>query len=195
MALKLDVGVYIAAVRDEVSVVVGALKEKGVKRFGRALGGAVFFAFAAYVGVYLPPQKKSARLQSEIDHAKMLADYGAQFKDLRDQLNWAYAGLPSLTDREQWLSNSLRDSLLVGGLEPENFAPVTEREVNGLIFQNSTVSLTLKFSEFFDWLLRVENAKPLMHMNSIDLSKKATRISYNSATFSISTVIPKKRFR
>ena len=194
MALKIDLTVYTAAVRDEINVVAGALKEKGAKRFGRALGAAAFFVFGAYVCVYLPPQQKSARLQSEIDRAKMLADYGVQYKGLRDQLDWAYAGLPSLADREQWLSNSVRDSLLVGGLEPENFTPVSEKELNGLIFQTSNVALTLKFSEFFDWLLRVENAKPLMHVNTVELSKKINRISYNTATCSIATVIPKKRF-
>jgi type II secretory pathway component PulM len=195
MATQIDFSAYTRAVTDEINVVVGAFKEKGVKRFGRALGGAAFLVFVAYVGVYLPPQQKSARLQSEINRAKQLADYAAQFKDLRDQLNWAYAGLPSLKDREQWLSNSVRDSLLVGGLEPENFTPVKENDLNGLVFQTSSVVLTLRFSEFFDWLLRVENAKPLMHMNSIDLSKKPDKIGYNVASCDISTVIPKKRFQ
>ena len=195
MAFPIDISVYTAAITDEINVVVGAFKEKGAKRFGRALGGAAFLVFASYVGVYLPPQQKSARLQFEINHAKQLADYAAQFKDLRDQLNWAYAGLPSLKDREQWLSNSVRDSLLVGGLEPENFTPVKENELNGLVFQTSSVILTVRFSEFFDWLLRVENAKPLMHMNSIELNKKAERNGYNLATCDISTAIPKKRFQ
>jgi hypothetical protein len=195
MAPKIDISTYVAAITDEISIVSGTLKEKGFKRFGRAFGGAAFLVFAAYAGVYVPPQQKSARLQSEINHAKMLADYGVQFKDLRDQLNWAYAGLPALNDREQWLSNSVRDSLLVGGLEPENFTPVKENELNGLVFQTSSVMLTVRFSEFFDWLLRVENAKPLMHMNTIEFTKKIDHIGYNTATCDISTVIPKKRYQ
>lgn len=193
-APKIDPNVYVAAISEEINIVVGTLKEKGAERFGRAIGGAVFIVFAAYVGIYMPPQKKSARLQAQIDHAKQLADYGVQFKDLRDQLNGAYNGMPALTDREQWLSNSVRDSLLVGGLEPENFTPVKESELNGLVFQTASVAMTVRFSEFFDWVLRVENAKPLMHVNSIDLVKKADKIGYNAATCDISTVIPKKRF-
>jgi hypothetical protein len=190
-----DFKIYVAAVSEEINIVLGTLKEKGAERFARAVGGALFLVFAAYVGIYLPPEKKSARLQAQIDHAKQLADYGAQFKDLRDQLNGAYNGLPALNDREQWLSNSVRDSLLVGGLEPENFTPVKESELNGLVFQTSSVALTLRFSEFYDWVLRIESAKPLMHMNSVDLVKKADKIGYNAATCDISTVIPKKRFR
>jgi hypothetical protein len=194
-AKNIDVNFYLAAVTEEVNIVISTLKEKGAERFGRALGGAIFLVFAAYMGLYMPPQKKSARLQAQIDHAKQMSDYGAQFKDLRDQLNGAYNGLPALNDREQWLSNSVRDSLLVGGLEPENFTPVKETELNGLVFQTSSVALTLRFSEFYDWVLRIENAKPLMHMNSVDLNKKADKIGYNGATCDITTVIPKMRFR
>ncbi len=195
MAPKFDGKKIVEAVGEEVSIVAGTLKEKGAKRFGRALGAAAGVVLGAYVLVYLPPQQKSERLQADIDKAKMLANYGAQFKDLRDQVNLAYAGLPALADREQWLSNSVRDSLLVGGLDPENFTPVKEQEINGLIYQISTVSLTLKFSEFYDWLLRVENAKPLMHVQAIAITKSNTRFGYNSATCDVSTVIPKKRFR
>jgi type II secretory pathway component PulM len=195
MPQKFGLKACAALISDEINVVVGSLKEKGAKRFGRAFGGAAFLVVAAYVGVYMPPQKKSARLQSEIDKAKTLADYGIRFKDLRDQLNAAYAGLPALADRDQWLSNSVRDSLLFGGVDLENFTPVKESEISGLIFQTSSVALTLRFPEFFDWLLRVENAKPLMHMNSVELTKKDDKIGYNAATCDLSTVIPKMRFR
>jgi hypothetical protein len=194
MALRLDPKALVELVTEEVSIVVSTLKEKGPKRFGRALGGAAGVVIGAYLLIYVPPQKKSEALQSQIDQAKMMANYGTQFKDLRDQVNGAYAGLPSLTDREQWLSNSVRDSLLVGGLEPENFTPVKETDLNGLIFQTSSVALTLRFSEFFDWLLRIENAKPLMHMNTVTLTKKSDKIGFNTATCDITTVIPKMRF-
>jgi len=190
-----DFNVYVKAATEEVNIVLGTLREKGAERFGRAIGGAIFLVFAAYVGVYLPPQKKASSLQAQIDRARQMADYGTQFKDLRDQLNGAYNGLPALNDREQWLSNSVRDSLLVGGLEPENFTPVKEQELNGLIFQTSSVSLTLRFSEFYDWLLRIENAKPLMHMNTLDLAKKNDKLGFNGATCDITTVIPKMRFQ
>ena len=192
---QFDVKTAVEAIIEEIDVVVNTLKEKGAKRFERALGVAVAVAAGAYILVYLPPQKKSARLQAQIDKAKMMSGYGTKFKDLRDQVNLAYAGLPALADREQWLSNSVRDSLLVGGLDPENFAPVKEQELNGLIFQVSSVSLTLRFSEFYDWLLRVENAKPLMHVQSVSLSKLGAKPGFNAVTCDVSTVIPKKRVR
>lgn len=190
----MDLKPYAEAVIQEVNVLQNTLREKGAKRFGRAFGAAAFAVFAAYFLVYMPPQKKSARLQAEIDRAKMMADFGAQFKDLRDQLNAAYLGMPQIADREQWLSNSVRDSLNVAGLVTEDFKPVREQELNGLIFQVSSVSLSLRFAEFFDWLLRMESAKPMMHLQSLELGKKRENVGFNAVSCDISTVIPKKRF-
>lgn len=190
----IDLKPYAEAVLQEFNVVQGTLREKGAKRFGRAFVAAGFLMVGAYFLVYMPPQKKSARLQAEIDRAKTMADLGTQFKDLRDQLNAAYTGMPQINDREQWLSNSVRDSLSVAGLVTEDFKPVREQELNGLIFQVSSVSLTLRFSEFFDWLLRMESAKPLMHLQSLELGKKREHVGFNAVACDIATVIPKKRF-
>lgn len=192
--MAMDLKPYAEAALAEVNVVLGTLRDKGAKRFGRAFGAAAFAVFAAYFLVYVPPQRKSALLQSQIDHAKQMADFGAQYKDLRDQLNAAYNGMPQINDREQWLSNSVRDSLNVAGLVTEDFKPVREQELNGLIFQVSTLSLSLKFAEFFDWLLRLESARPLMQMQSLELTKKRDFPGMNSVNCDISTVIPKKRF-
>ncbi|MFI5347853.1 MAG: hypothetical protein ACHQ51_15890 [Elusimicrobiota bacterium] len=189
-----DLKPYLDAVLQEVGIVTSALREKGAKRFTRAFAAAGFAVVAAYFGVYMPPQQKSARLQAEIDRAKTMADYGAQFKDLRDQLNAAYTGMPQINDREQWLTNSVRDSLNMPGIVTEDFKPIREQELNGLIFQVSAVTLSLKFSDFFDWLLRLESARPLMQLQSLELGKKRENPGINTAACDIATVIPKKRF-
>lgn len=186
---------YYDVVIREISIVAGALKEKGGKRFGRAFGVAGFLIFAAYAGVYMPPQKKSERLQSEIDRARIIAGYGAQYKDLREQLSVGYSRLPALADREQWLSNSVRDSLNAGNLVTEDFKPVREEEVNGLVFQHSAIAMTSKFAEFYDWLLRLESAKPMMHVETLELSKKMDKVGLNTVECSVETVIPKRSFR
>ena len=189
-----DLKPYADAVVQEFNVLSNTFREKGAKRFTRAFVAAGAIVGGAYFLVYMPPQQKSARLQAEIDKAKMMSDYGAQFKDLRDQLNAAYNGMPQINDREQWLANSVRDSLNVAGLVTEDFKPIREQELNGLIFQVSSVSLSLRFNEFFDWLLRLESARPLMHLQALELGKKRESPGVNSASCDISTVIPKKRF-
>lgn len=191
---KLDPQFLLNAIGGEVNLVIGTLRDKGAKRFGRAFGVAGFVVFAAYAGIYMPPQQKSARLQAQIDKAKAAADYGDKFKDLRDQLNGAYNGLPVINDREQWLSNSVRDSLAVASLNIEDFKPVREQEMNGLIFQASGVGLTLHFAELFDWLLRIESAKPMLHVQLLEISKKKEQPGMVGAAADIATMIPKKRF-
>jgi hypothetical protein len=194
MAGQIDLKPYLDMLGQEINLVVGTVKNKGSKRFGRAFGAAGFLLFAAYMGLYRPPQQKSSRLAAQIAKAKMLHDYGSQYSDLRDQLRGAYRRLPLLKDRDQWLSNSVRDSLSAGGLLSEDFKPVQEQEVQGLLFQTSSVSLNVRFAEFYDWLLRLESAKPMMHLSLLDLTKMTDKPGYNRATCEVSTVIPKRRF-
>ncbi|OGS41316.1 MAG: hypothetical protein A2506_11460 [Elusimicrobia bacterium RIFOXYD12_FULL_66_9] len=194
MAAQIDIKPHVEALIREVSIVSATLKEKGSKRFGRTFALAGFMVFAAYFGVYNPPQKKSARLADEIKRAKMMSDYSTQYKDIRSSLEAAYTNLPAATEREQWLSNSVRDSLNAGNLVPEDFRPVREEEVSGLVFQTSTISMNLRFSEFFDWLLRLESAKPMMNLTNMEFVKKGAP-GNNYATFDVSTVVPIKRFR
>lgn len=190
-----DLKPILNAVKLEIEIVAGTLREKGAKRFQRALVVAGFLVFAAYMGVYAPPQKKAARLQSEINHAKQMAEYGEQYKNIRDQLALAYARLPSMNEREQWLSNAVRDSLNIAHLVTEDFRPVREQELNGLVFQSSEVALPMKFSELYDWILRLESARPMMHIQSVSVAKKTEEIGKNAVACEVATVIPKRRFK
>jgi hypothetical protein len=194
MAAKIDLKPYVEFISDEISTVVRTVKEKGGKRFGRAFVIAGSAVFAAYFMVYAPPQKRSARLQDEINQASLLAQYGAQYDSTLSQLNAAYARLPTMKDRDQWLFNSVRDSLDAGNLVTESFKPVKEVELQGLIYQVCDVSMSLRFSDFYDWLLRLESARPLMQLQMLDLTKEDDPLGYNEAACQIATVIPKQRY-
>lgn len=194
MAANIDLKPYVAALQGEFDMLVSTMREKGAKRFGKALAISSVLVFASYAGLYAPPRKKSARLQSEIDAARKLSEFGTQYKDLRDQLAASYAQLPTLADKEMFLSNAVIDSLKAEGLTPENFQPVREQEQTGLVFQSCSIAMPVKFNEFYSWLLRLESAKPLMHLQTVDLMKKTDVIGQNSVQADITTVIPKKRF-
>jgi hypothetical protein len=178
---------------DEAKLAVNILLDKGIRRFVRSIALAVCMVFFAYIIVYAPAKKKIDLLQSQIDKSKKLADFSEQFKSTREQLIGVYVGLPSLTDREQWLANSVRDSLNVSGLVTESFNPMKEDERSGLIFQVTTVSLQLRFSDLFAWILRIENANPMMHIQQVDISKSSDSEGLNKVSCDIATVIPKKR--
>lgn len=195
MEIKLDLKPIGEAIGGEINTVVSTLRDKGGKRFSRAFFAAGFMVFAAYVGVYRPPQMKMVRLERDIRNAKAKAEYSAKFGELREQLGAAYKRLPDMKDREQWLTNSVRDSLTVAGLVTEDLKPVRETEQEGLIYQTASVTLSMKFAEFYDWIMRLEGAQPMLHLQTLEFAKKTQQRGVNGAACEIATVIPKRRFR
>lgn len=190
----IDVLELLGPVKTEAELVFATIRRRGAKRFGKALGIAGIFVAVAYYGIYKPPQDKISRLQKEIDTARAMSESGTAYQELRGQLASSYGSLPNMKDQQHWLSNSMIDSLRADNLTPELFRPVAEMEADGLIFQTSTVQLTIKFSDLYTWLMRLESAKPLMHISSLDIAKKADMIGWNVVGASVMTAIPKKRY-
>lgn len=188
-----DLKVYGDLVKAEFELVYQTVKDKGGKRFGKAFGLAGIMIVIAYGGIYAPPKKKLSRLDRDIASAKAMFDSGGQFKELRDSLTASYSRLPPLKDRAQWLGNATMDSLRAEGITPEAIKPMTENDMKGLVFQSQPVQLTAKFSEFYAWLLRLESAKPLMHLQGAEISKKDDRIGHNSVNCIVTTVVPTRR--
>lgn len=193
MIKKIDWQPLIKIARAELDVVVGTIRDKGAKRFGKAFGLAGLCLILAYFGIYSHAQKKISHLSEEIEKVKAMSEVGAQYKEIRDQLGTAYAILPQMGDRDQWLSNTMMDALRSKGLTPDSVKPVSETETSGLIFQTSMVELTMRFEDFYLFLSRLESNKPLMHIYSLDLQKKQEPLGMNTAVVSVMTVIPKKR--
>ena len=191
---KADVEVFAKHAKARFEQMVATIRDKGAKRFLNAIGIAAAFVFAAYWFVYTPPQNKIARLDKEIDAARAMSQSGARYRDLRDQLAGSYGSLPFLKDQQQWLSNAMMDSLRADNLTPESFRPVSESESSGLIFQTSTVILSLRFNEIYSWLLRLESAKPLMHIGVLEITKRPDMIGMNGVSCSVVTAIPRKRY-
>jgi len=192
--MNIDVQAYLNAVKSEADLVITTIRHKGAKRFGKAFGLSGFLIAAAYFGVYKPPQDKISRLTMQIETAKAMSESSAAYQEVRGQLMGSYGSLPHLKDQQQWLSNSMIDSLRADNLTPELFRPVVETETSGIVFQTSTVQLTVKFNDIYNWLLRVEGAQPMMHVSNLEISKKPDMIGMNVVSASVMTAIPKKRF-
>ena len=190
----IDLNVYLNVVKAEADLVLTTIRHKGAKRFGKAFGMAGLMIAAAYFGVYKPPQDKISRLTAQIEMARAMSQSSAAYKEVRDQLAGSYGTLPLLKDQQQWLSNAMIDSLRADNLTPELFRPVVETEASGLIFQTSTVQLTIRFNDIYTWLMRLEGATPLMHVSSLEIAKKPDLIGWNAVSASVMTAIPKKRF-
>lgn len=191
---EIDFKPLIAAVKSEANLILATIREKGAKRFQKAFAMSGVMIAVAYFGIYKPPQTKISRLTKEIDAARAMSTSGTAYRELRDQLAATYGSLPQAKDQAQWLSNSMIDSLRADSLVPESFRPVFEAEASGLVFQTSTVQLTVEFNKVYVWLLRLESATPLMHVSLLDIAKKNDMIGLNSVSASVMTAIPKKRF-
>lgn len=190
----IEAGRHVAAAKSEYEVVSATIKEKGLKRFANAFAVAGTLFAVAYFGIYKPPQNRIVRLQAEIEAARAMSKAGSEYKSLKEQLERSYAMLPAAKDRQQWLSNAMIESMRVEKLTPEMFRPVSEIDSGGLIFQTSTVQLSIKFAEAYAWLVRLEAAKPLMQVSSFELVKKQDAVGMNQVSVSVMTAIPKKRF-
>jgi len=191
---QIDLTVYVNMVKAEAELVVTTVRHKGALRFGKAFAMSGGLIAAAYFGVYKPPQDKISRLTMQIDTARAISASSAAYQDIRTQLAGSYGTLPLLKDQKQWLSNAMIDSLRADNLTPELFRPVSETEISGIIFQTSTVQLTVRFSEIYAWLLRIESATPMMHVGILEITKKPDMIGMNVVSASVMTAIPKKRF-
>lgn len=192
--ISIDFQAYLNAVKSEADLLITTIRHKGAKRFQKAFAISGVLIAAAYFGIYKPPQDKISRLTMQIETAKAMSESSAAYQDVRTQLMGSYGSLPHLKDQQQWLSNSMIDSLRADNLTPEMFRPVIETETSGIVFQTSTVQLTVKFNDIYNWLQRVESAKPMMHVSNLDISKKPDMIGMNVVSASVMTAIPKKRF-
>ena len=191
---KFDPQVYLNVIQAEGNLVLSTIRHKGPRHFGKAFGLAGCMIAAAYFGVYKPPQDKISRLTAKIAAARAMSESGAAYQDVRTKLVATYASLPQLKDQQQWLSNAMIDSLRADSLTPEMFRPISEEESSGLIFQTSNVMLSISFADLYNWLIRLEGATPLMHVSSIEVSKKLDTIGWNNVSVAVKTAIPKKRF-
>ncbi len=190
----IDLNVYLNAVKGEADLVLTTIRHKGAKRFGKAFAMSGLLVAAAYFGVYKPPQDKISRLTEKIEAARAMSQSSTAYKEVRDQLAGSYGSLPLLKDQQQWLSNAMIDSLRADNLTPEMFRPVAESEASGLIFQTSSVQMTVRFNDIYSWLLRLEGATPMMHVSNLEITKKQDMIGWNVVSASVMTAIPKKRF-
>ncbi len=181
---------FLKAIQEEFTVVSATLKEKGYKRFQRALVVAFLALLAGYYLFYIPQGKKIARIQRKLDEARSLAQYTAQYKDLKERLNATVAQMPPMSSKDRWLTNTVLDTMKAENIMLDSIVPPEEVEQEGFVFQRITISVQLKFMELAAWLARVEGTKPVIRIGSIDVTKNDDPLGTNKVNCEVGTVIP-----
>lgn len=198
MAINIDfskLNGLLSRLQEEVLVVVNTLREKSAERFARPLLVCGVMILASYRLVYLPTANKLKELDAGLATAKATAQYADAYKDLRDRLESLYSQLPPLKDKDQWLLNSLVESLRADNIVSDSFQAPKEQETasKSLIAQSVDVRSKLKYAQILSWLTRVEGLKPLLSVTALEITKNSQQIGENDFSCSLGTAIPKTR--
>ncbi len=184
---------YLALFQSEILVVQAAFREKGLRRFLRPIAIGAGSVALCYAALYSPPAKKMASLQKRIETARRTAQHADQYKALRDRLNQVYAQLPALRQRQSWLADALIDTMKARGIIADSISPPEEDERSGLVFQRIQVATQLRFQDLMAWLARIEETKPLLHVNNLEVGKRPLPLGRNNVTVGLSTIVPVRR--
>jgi type II secretory pathway component PulM len=188
-----DFSRLVGFVQSELAFVQTTIKDKGANRFARplVLGGALIFS--SYWFIYSPPIKKLAGLDRKLNTARATAEFADQYKEVRERLYALYGLLPAPSDPS--LTEAIVDSLKTQNIMADSLQPPVVTDSAGLLFQSVNVTMTLKFSELTAWLLRIEAAKPLLHVSRISIKKKQDALGKSEVTAVLTTVVPTVRHR
>lgn len=188
-----DFSRLVGFVQSELAFVQTTIKDKGADRFARPLllGGAL--VFFSYWFIYSPSIKKLAGLDRKLNTARATGEFADQYKEVRERLYALYGLLPGPSDPS--LTEAIVDSLKTQNIMADSLQPPVVTDSAGLLFQSVNVTMTLKFSELTAWLLRIEAAKPLLHVSRISIKKKQDALGKSEVTAVLTTVVPTVRHR
>lgn len=181
---------YIKNLQDEAQLVSNTVREKGFKQFHRAMLMAGLAIYVCYFSLYLPPAKKMATLQKRINQAKTTAQYADTYKQLHERLAGVYVRLPPASQRDQWLTTKVVETMKADNIIADSIIPPEETERGGFAFQSIKVILVIKFSELLAWIEHVEATRPALHVSALSLQKSDVNPGENVVTADISTIIP-----
>jgi hypothetical protein len=191
---EIDFNRLVTKLQDEIKLISSTLKEKGSERFGRTLIAALGAPFACYFLVYAPAQKKLSLIDGELRVARETAKHADTYKDLKERLNLTYSQLPLPKDRANFLSETVKEALRAEGIVSTDFQPPNDTDVPGGVVQSLSITMRVKFPELMAFLARMEASKPLIHVNSLDVTKRTDQIGTNDVICGLSTIILTERF-
>lgn len=184
---------YVSGAQAEFTVLRDAIRDKGIKRFGRPIGMGLVMMFCSHFYVYEPSKSALSRVSAELDATLATAQYADDYKDLRARIDGLYTRFPRTKDPEEWLLNEIREALRQEGLVADSISsPQTESGV-GYKIVSRAVALSVEYRQIGAWIARLERNKSLLHVAEMTLVKKRQPIGSNRVTVTISTIVPEGR--
>ena len=178
------------SMRQEMEHIVSIVEERGIHRFARPIILGVLAVYFCYYFLYVPPGKKAATLSRRIAAAKATAQYVDTYKTLHERLLAVYAELPLAKNKDQWLTNTVIDSMKAQSIIADSIQPPEEIEQSGFIFQKVVVNVQLGFHDAVSWLEHLEKVRPMLQVSSFVMTKRAEPLGTNAVECAISTLVP-----
>ena len=181
---------YLSGAQAEFAVLRDAIRDKGIKRFGRPIGMGLVMVFCSHFYVFEPSKSALSRVSAELDATMATAQYADDYKDLRSRIDGLFTRFPRAKDPEEWLLSEIREALRQEGLVADSIsAPQTESGV-GYKIVSRAVALSAEYRQIGTWIARLERNKSLLHVAEMTLTKKRQPIGANRITVTISTIVP-----
>ncbi len=184
----------VSALQEEAQIATATLKDKGWRRFSRALVAGVAFVLAAYILVYSPASAKLERIGERISEAKSEYQSADSYESLSDGLNALYSRMP-LKQKSDWLNTSVLDCMEKEGVTADSIEPKEEADApDSLVHETLTVTTEMNYAQLLAVLNRIEHLRPAVDISSLQVKKEDQSILYNQVTLQIEALIPSRRF-
>lgn len=165
--------------------------EKGAGPFKKPLMFAVSAVLILYLALYSPLSSKVARKKSEVYNLEAIAAHYNDYENVRTRFMDYQKRLPSIKDKDEWLSYILTSLARKHGIVFETFSSQTEVEMDNLLIVSREATMTTSYSKLGKWLSEMENSKIFIKVTEFNLKKDENLIGAVKVSLTVSTIFMK----
>ncbi|MBI4424646.1 MAG: type 4a pilus biogenesis protein PilO [Elusimicrobia bacterium] len=175
---------------EEALFLARAIRSRGVKHYGKALAYSLGMAFLAHKLVYVSGGEKLSRVERDLEAARATDRYAETYKELDDTLSRFSEQLPPSQAPEEWLLNTVRETMKAEGIISTSLSPVNVSHSGDFKVLSMTIACRARYKELGSWLARMEGSKKLLHVSNLSVSKDG-EIGQNTVNITVSSLLPK----
>ncbi|MHB2025269.1 MAG: hypothetical protein ACYCPQ_01325 [Elusimicrobiota bacterium] len=185
----------VSAILEDIQTTTATFRDRGPKHFLRALVAGGSLVIASYIFVYSPANERLALIGRRISQAKAEAEFTDAYKSLSGELTQVYSQIPSNSQRDAWLNETVSDCLKTEGVTADSISPKEDEQRSvHLLRESVTLTAVMSYSQMLAVLNRFEHLRPRVEISSFQLKKTPEAVGKNQVTLEIATLIPTKRF-
>ncbi len=182
----------IAAALSDAEIIVSALRERGLRRYARALALSGAILLASHQLAYVRGSSELARVRGSLESVRGASRYVDGYRELEARLKNFSESLPPAENPENWLLAAVRDSMKEEGILSTSLSPIARLEWNQFRIMTLTVTCRVGYPQLSSWISRMENSPKLLHVSKLNLRKDERESGINEVTISVASAVPKE---